>query len=145
MMGATGRPPQAVEKLKGVPLLSGLSRRELREVVDASQEMQFPRGSTIAQEGSRAADLYVILEGHADVSIGGRRRRRLDPGDYFGEMSVIDGGPRTATVSAGSNLLVLRVPGRAFRRLLESNAKIATKLLLELAGRLRRGDAPPMD
>lgn len=129
-----------VELLRTVPILQGLSRAELRDVVEAGRELEFPPGRMIVQEGSLASDLYVILSGQASVSRDVRTIRRLDTGDFFGEIAVLDGGPRSATIVADSRLLAFRLSRPAFLRLLRTHRSIAAKLLRAMATRLRTAE-----
>jgi CRP/FNR family cyclic AMP-dependent transcriptional regulator len=129
-----------LEKLRSVPLFAQLSKKDLRAVLQTGREVEFPAGATIAAEGSAASDFYLILEGTARVLVGGRPKRTLHSGDYFGEMSVLDGGPRTATISAVSPVSTLRLNRRAFRSLLRTNASVSRMITLELVGRLRAAE-----
>jgi CRP/FNR family transcriptional regulator, cyclic AMP receptor protein len=129
-----------VELLRTVPIFQGLSRAELRRVVEAGRELEFPPGRMIVQEGSVASDFYLILSGEASVSRGVRTIRRLDTGDFFGEISVLDGGPRSATIVADSRLLAFRLSRTAFLRLLRTHRSIAGKLLQAMATRLRTAE-----
>ncbi len=129
--------------LRSVPLFHGLSTRELREVRRAGEDVQFPQGETIVSEGLLASDFYLLLAGQAEVLMRGRRRRVLEPGDYFGEMSVIDGGPRSATVRALTRVTALRLDRRAFLRLLDREGSIGRKILLVMSERLRAAERTP--
>jgi CRP/FNR family transcriptional regulator, cyclic AMP receptor protein len=130
----------SLQRLRSVHLFTGLSKKDLRAVLQTGKEVEFPAGVTIAAEGSAASDFYLILEGTARVFVGGRGKRALRAGDYFGEMSVIDGGPRTATVSAVTRVSALRLNRRAFRSLLRTNASVSRMITLELVGRLRAAE-----
>jgi len=129
-----------VALLRTVPIFQGLSRAEIRRVVEAGRELEFPPGRMIVQEGSIASDFYLILSGRATVSRGLRTIRRLDTGDFFGEISVLDGGPRSATIVAESRLLAFRLSRTAFLRLLRDHRTIAAKLLQSMAARLRTAE-----
>ena len=132
-----------VRLLGSVPLFHGLSKRELREILGAGREVEFREGATIVTEGLEASDFYLILFGSADVSIHGRKRRTLGPGDYFGEISVIDGGPRSASVTAGTRVVALRLDRHSFVRLLDREGSIGRKILLVMAQRLRAAERSP--
>ena len=134
------RKNQRLERLRSVPVFGGLSKRELASVLATAKEVEFAEGSTIVQEGTKAIDFFVILDGRAKVSVGGRNRTTLGPGDYFGEMSALDGGPRTATVTADSRVWALRLESAAFLPLVGANPSMAKKILLELARRLREAE-----
>jgi len=126
--------------LSGVPLFSGLSRRHLRRVAALSEEEAFDEGTKLAEEGKSGDDFYVILEGEAKVLRGNKRIARLLPGDFFGEIALIDGGPRTATVVAETPIIALTIDRKRFRKLLEDEPSVVTKMLEEVASRLRNNE-----
>jgi len=126
-----------VELLKGVPLFADLSRRELEQVALAFKERRFPAGHTIMKEGLGGAAFFLIESGEATVSIGGKQRTTLKPGDYFGEVALIDEGARTATVSAATDLVCYGLTLWEFRPLVRKNGEIGWKLLQTLAARFR--------
>ena len=129
--------------LRSVPLFQGLSTRELREVRRAAEDVEFREGTTIVAEGLLASDFYLVLDGQAEVLIHERRRRVLGAGDYFGEMSVLDGGPRSATVRAITRVTALRLNRPAFLRLLDREGSIGRKVLLVMSERLRAAERTP--
>ena len=129
--------PRTTTWLRALPLFEGLSERQLRMIAAQGQELEFGPGDTIVAEGTKAIDFYVLLQGAAKVTVGGRTRRRLGPGDYFGEVSVLDGGPRTATVTAEEPVVVFRLERKAFVSVLRRNPEIAIKILAVVARRLR--------
>ena len=128
------------ELVKGVPLFADLDRRELQGVASSMKERTFNPGQTIAAEGQTGIGFFVIAEGTAKVSQGGEERATLGPGDYFGEIALIDDGMRTASVTADSELKVYGLTSWEFRPLVESNASIAWKLLKTMATRLREAE-----
>jgi CRP-like cAMP-binding protein len=109
-------------------------------VADLTEEVPYPAGARVVEEGLPGEALFVILEGEAQVTRRGRTLARLRPGDVFGEISVLDGGPRTATVVASTPLLVLRLYRRELTKLLQREPQIASRLLKELARRLRSSE-----
>jgi len=129
-----------IELLRWVPLFQDLSRREVRRIVEAGRELEFPPGRMMVQEGSVASDFYLILSGRATVSRNLRKVRSLAAGDFFGEISVLDGGPRSATVVAETHVLVFRLDRPAFLRLLRTEGSISRKLLQGMAARLRSAE-----
>jgi CRP-like cAMP-binding protein len=131
-----------LDALAQVPLLKDLSHRELRRVLDAAEEYEYPADTMMAKEESAGDAFFVILEGQARVIRRGKIVAVLWPGDFFGEISVLDGGPRTATVVAETDVRCLLVLGQEFRKLLSADPRIASKLLRETARRLRRMDHP---
>jgi CRP/FNR family cyclic AMP-dependent transcriptional regulator len=123
--------------LQQVPLFADLERRELAEIAESLKERTFGSGETVATEGERGVGFFVIQDGEARVSIGGEERRRLGPGDYFGEIALIAETDRTATVTAETELRCLGMTFWDFRPLVESNGKIAWKLLQSLARQMQ--------
>ena len=128
------------EALVDVPLFSSLSKRHLRHIAALTEEEQFAEGATIAQEGKPGDTFYVLLEGEAKVVRSGRRMDRLIPGDFFGEIALIDGGPRTATVTAATDMVCYGLTFWEFRPLVERNGTIAWKILQALAKMLRAAE-----
>ncbi|MEA2521916.1 MAG: family transcriptional regulator, cyclic receptor protein [Actinomycetota bacterium] len=131
---------QSLEALKQVPLFAGLSTRHLRRLSGLADHVRYGAGRTVVQNGSRGTAFFVILDGEAKVMAGYSNRAfaRLGPGDFFGELALLDGGPRSASVVATSPLATLRIPRAAFRKMLRSEPDIALKILEELSQRLRR-------
>jgi len=130
----------AVELLAGVDLFQGLSKRELRAIAAMAKEMHFDEGQRVVTEGEEGGRFHLILEGGAKVSVGGRTRNTLGHGDHFGEISLIDGGPRSATVTAETPLRTLALAEWNFRPLLKEVPTIAPKILLEMCRRLRANE-----
>jgi CRP-like cAMP-binding protein len=128
---------QAEDALHGTALFADVSRRHVRRLASISQEIEHPAGHVITAEGLGALAFHLVLSGEASVGVKGAEVRRLGPGDYFGEMSMIDGRPRSATVTALTPLRVLVVPHVAFEQLLEDEPSFAKELLLVLCRRLR--------
>jgi CRP-like cAMP-binding protein len=127
-----------------VPLFSTLSSRHLKRVSDLAQEERIMEGATIVREGDIGDTFYVVVEGEAKVtSKSGRVVNRLRPGDFFGEISLLDGGPRTASVVADTPMTVLGITRKAFLRAISDQPEIGVKLLQYAASMLRRLDHPP--
>jgi CRP-like cAMP-binding protein len=135
------RPTSPEELLAGVALFSSLSRRRLKRIADASRTVDHQAGRKVAEEGLGALGFHLVLEGTATVTRGERTLGTLGVGDYFGEISMIDGKPRSATVVADGPLRTLVVPHQAFVTLVESEPAIAHELLLVLCARLRAAEA----
>jgi CRP/FNR family cyclic AMP-dependent transcriptional regulator len=131
----------AVEALGSVDLFEDLSKRELFVIHELAKELRFPAGRAVAKEGTSGGRFFLILEGKATVSVGGKTIGTLGPGDYFGELSLIDGQPRSATVVADSPLRALTLTAVDFRPLLLEQPRIARKIMTELVRRLRDADA----
>jgi CRP-like cAMP-binding protein len=131
-------------KLGNVPIFSGCTKRELSVIARAAKEVSHRAGTVIAREGERGIGLFLILEGECSVSIGGRTRAKLGPGDFFGEVALLDGGPRTATVTALTPVRLVGITGWVFRGLLMEHPSIALKTLEAVAGRLRSVSKEPV-
>jgi CRP-like cAMP-binding protein len=119
--------------LRQVPLFSDLEHRELEQIAGSMKERRFSAGETIAAEGEQGIGFFVIESGTAKVSVGGVERRTLDAGDYFGEVALIAGSDRTATVTAEDELKCWGMTSWTFRPIVEENASIAWKLLQSMA------------
>ena len=128
------------ELLRRVPLFSGLERRELENVAQMLRERTFRAGETVAAEGQGGVGFFVIEDGEAKVTVHGEERGTLGPGDYFGEIALIAGTDRTASVTAATDLRCLGMTPWEFRPLVETNAAIAWKLLQALAEKLRAAE-----
>jgi len=127
------------DALAQVPLFQGLPPRHLRRIADLAKEERLMEGATIVKSGEPGDSFYVILEGEAKVvNESVRTINRVLPGDYFGEISLIDGGPRTATVIAETPMTVLTLERSGFRRVIESEPEVAVKILASIATMLRR-------
>ncbi len=136
---------EIAEQLGKVPLFSGLSKRELEATVRAGKEVSHRAGHVIAREGDRGVGFFLILDGEARVSRGGKGLSHLQAGDFFGEISLLDRGPRTATVTATTDIHLLGVTAWVFRGLLTEYPSIALKLLEVVTARLRKVMKGPLD
>ena len=130
-----------VELIKRVPLFSDLSDRDLRQIAQSMKERPFKAGDTVTEEGKGGVGFFVIDDGSAKVTIGGKDVRTFGPGDYFGEIGLIADVDRTATITAESDLHCYGMTSWDFRPLVESNASIAWKMLQVLAQRLREAQS----
>ena len=133
-----GPPPRdPVAALQRVALFAGMDRRQSEQIARLLKERRFQKGETVILEGSGGAAFFLIDSGEATVSQKGVVLRTMGPGDHFGEIALIDGGPRTATVTAATDLVCYGLTFWEFRPLIERNGTIAWKILQELAKRLR--------
>jgi CRP/FNR family cyclic AMP-dependent transcriptional regulator len=126
--------------LKTVPIFSACSNRELATVAKIIKEVDFPAGRVICREGETGVGLHIVVEGETKVVIGGRTRRRLGPGAFFGEIALLDGGPRTATVVAETPVKTLAIPSWSFKAVIKSQPSLALKMLEETCRRLRANE-----
>ncbi len=135
-----------LEVLRRVPLFADLDDDELGEIAALFQEQDFDSGTTIVEEGSGGRGFYVIEAGQAQVIVQGQAESMLQAGDYFGEIALIDDGPRMATVSATTRLDSWVLTPADFRTLVEARGGIGWKLLQGLARILReeRRHRPPV-
>lgn len=122
--------------LADVPLFAGLSRRHVHRISGLATTKWFPRGATLVKTGAPAESFFVILNGRARVRAGSRRLT-IGSGEFFGEMSLIDGDPRSATVTAETDCLVMMLPRRRFLKLVESEPKVALAIMTTLSRRVR--------
>ncbi|MBI3997496.1 MAG: cyclic nucleotide-binding domain-containing protein [Armatimonadetes bacterium] len=126
-----------VTMLRNVPLFKGLSQRQLEQVARLADELEVPAGKRLATIGDTGHELFVIVNGQATVKLKDSRTVRLGPGEFFGEMSLIDGGPRSATVDAASPMKVLVIGHREFWELLNEAPPLVGKIMRTLSQRLR--------
>jgi CRP/FNR family cyclic AMP-dependent transcriptional regulator len=143
-LGGRRRSLQAdVGTLAAVPLFARLSKRHLRKLAEQADELHYRDGRIIVQAGQPGRAFFVIVEGGAKVYSGklasGRPKARLGPGDFFGEMAVLDGSPRSATVVSDGAVTVLRLTRSAFLKMIGSEPSVAVEIMAGLAERLRQG------
>src|SRR4051812_12583355 len=127
-----------VELLRGVPLFAACSKRELSRIASLADQIEVPEGQVLTREGEPGSEFFVVVEGQGRVTVGERGRLSpLGPGASFGEMSLLDQGPRTATVQAETDMHLLVLDSRSFSSLLAEVPSVARKVLASMAGRLR--------
>jgi CRP/FNR family cyclic AMP-dependent transcriptional regulator len=124
--------------LSGVPLFADLPKRHLQRLAREADELTFAPGEQIVREGSLGETLFVVMEGRAKVTRNGRRVGEVLPGDFFGELSAIDGGPRTASITAVTPVRVVRLFRRTLRKLLEDEPQLTVKILDGVVRRIRQ-------
>lgn len=122
--------------LAEIGLFAGLSERERRRVGKLVTPVRVEEGRVLTSEGAPGREFIVISEGSATVSRGDHRIAQLGPGDFFGELSLVTGIPRTATVTAATDMVVNALNPREFRALLEVNPALAKKILMSAVCRL---------
>lgn len=131
------------ESLRNVPLFAELEERELDLLARQMHERRFPQNADVTSEGAGGAGFFVIAEGNADVAVGGEHRASLGPGDFFGEIALIDTGVRSASITAATDLLCYGLTPWEFRPFVEEHPKVAWALLRVLAARLREAQSRP--
>jgi CRP/FNR family cyclic AMP-dependent transcriptional regulator len=128
---------EATESLRRVPLFAGLDRKELELLAKLAKEQRYEPGATIVKAGASGHGLYIVKEGTVSVVRDGQKVASFGPGQFFGEVSVLDGGPRTADVRADTETVCLTLISWEIKPLLMDNAGISYKMLLEMVKRLR--------
>ena len=128
---------QKAEQLRNVPLFRDFSDEELGHVAQVTKRVEFPEGRTVASQGEMGVGFHQIVEGSADVIQDGRTIGHLTPGDYFGEISLIDGGTRSATVTTTAPTTTLSIPAWDFKRLIDHSHDMTKKLLIGLCHMMR--------
>ncbi len=127
--------------LSSIWLFSACSAKELRMVRKALEELTVKPGKVLCEEGTPGREFFLIVDGEVAVQRGGRRVATLGPGQYFGELALLDREPRSATVTAQTPVHLLVLDRRAFTGLLDAVPALAHKLLVAMAARLREADA----
>lgn len=130
--------PDVIEHLRTVELFASLSERDLRGVAASGRQVVHPPGHEVVVEGGGSVGFHLVLEGEALVEVGGESRPTLSRGDSFGEISVLDGLPRTASVTAGPDgLVTFAITSWAFSTLIERHPQVARAVIAGLCARLR--------
>lgn len=129
-----------LEHLAEIPLFSSLSKRDLQKLARASNEITRDAGTVLCDQGDLGKEMFVLVDGTATVKRNGRKVGVVGPGAAVGEMSLLDHGPRTATVVADTPVTMLVLSAREFSGVIEEVPGLAHKLLGQLAGRVRELD-----
>ena len=132
--------PKLEPLLASVPLFDGLSKRQLKKVADVAEAVDYMAGHSIVKEGDIGDSFFVVLVGQAKVTVKGRTVNRSLPGDHFGEISLLDGGPRTASVISETPMTMLMIERSNFLKVLIEDPQIAITLMESLARMIRRVD-----
>jgi CRP-like cAMP-binding protein len=133
-----------IELLRGVSLFSGCSKYELSRIASLVDEIEVPKGKVLTRQGDPGREFFVIAEGKAKAAVAGRRSSSLGPGDSFGEISLLDQGPRSATVTAETDMHLLVVDSRGFSSLIQDVPYVATKIMRVMGERLRAAERQPV-
>ena len=129
-----------VELMKKVPLFARCSKHELEEIASIADEIDLPEGRALTREGERGREFFVLLEGQVDVTRHGEHVRTMSDGDFFGEIALVSDEPRTATVTATTDIRTLVITDRAFRALIERSPEIDARVQEALAERTAADD-----
>lgn len=129
-----------LEAIRKVPLFGGLSDSELEALLrDASDRTYLP-GQDLVTQGDMSGPFFLLYEGRCKVLVDGQEKRTMGPGQYFGDMSLVDGEPRSATVRAETDVKGLAIPGETFFGILEANFTVARKIMANLSRRARAAE-----
>jgi CRP/FNR family transcriptional regulator, cyclic AMP receptor protein len=132
-----GIPSQVIRHFQEIPLFSAVSKRGIRSIVQAATEVDVPPGKALVREGEFGRDMYVIVWGTATVTVRGKRLSELGPGDFFGELALLNGAARSATVTAASDMRVMVLGPREMDVIVDREPTIAKQLLSAMAKRIR--------
>ncbi|HTG46941.1 MAG TPA: cyclic nucleotide-binding domain-containing protein [Actinomycetota bacterium] len=129
---------ETVSALSVVPLFASLSKKHLERLARETDRQTYAPGVKIVEEGLLGETLFVVLEGRGKITRGGKKVGEVLPGDFFGELSALDGGPRSATITAVTPVTVLRLFRRTLLGALKDEPRMAIKLLDGMAARIRQ-------
>ena len=129
-----------IDMLERSPLWSGIGKQDFKAIVKVAKQDKFESGDTIVKKGEEGAGFYLVLDGAVEIRSNGNTLSRLGPGQFFGEMSVVDAQPRSADVVAVEPSRVLVLSAWSFKSLVSERPRIAVKMLQEFVRRLRNTD-----
>ncbi len=132
--------PKLETVLASVPIFEDLSRKQLKKVAAVSDLVEYMQKHSIVREGEIGDSFFVILRGQANVTTGGKTVSKVMPGDHFGEISLLDGGPRTATVTSDTPMTMLMLSRKAFLKCVTADPEMAMALMKTMARMIRRVD-----
>lgn len=132
--------PKLDVMLAAIPLFEGLSKRQLKQVAKLATLVEHDAGSTIVKQGGPGESLMAVISGEGKVQVNGRSIGRVLPGDHFGEISLLDGAARTASVVAATPMTLLKIPHEHFLKALHADSPLAMALMVGLARMIRRVD-----
>jgi CRP/FNR family transcriptional regulator, cyclic AMP receptor protein len=135
-----GIPADVFHRFQRVPLFQNVSHKGLRAIVSAATEVDVPAGEVLVRQGDHGRELYVILRGAAEVFVGRRKVSELTPGDFFGEMALLSPGPRSATVTARTDMRVMVLDSRALDVIMDRERTLSRRLLEAMARRVRASE-----
>jgi CRP/FNR family transcriptional regulator, cyclic AMP receptor protein len=132
-----------IRLLSGVALFTPCAKHELKRIAALVDEVEAPEGKTLAKEGETGSEFFVVVNGTATARRNGRKVATIGPGSFFGELALLDQGPRAATVTADTDMQLLVLSSRAFFSLLDKNPSVSRRILQGMAERLRESEAAP--
>jgi CRP-like cAMP-binding protein len=136
---------ERVERLRAIPLFSGCNEKQLQFIATRVEDLDFKAGKVLCEQGKSGGDFFIVLSGEAEVLRDGKVVDRITPFDHFGEIALLDNGPRTATVTAKTALRCLVLSPRQFQDVLHQDAEIAVHMLRDVTRRLRASSRLPAD
>ncbi len=136
---------ERVERLRSVPLFSGCNEKQLRFIATRVEDLDFPAGKVLTEQGRSGGEFFIVLSGEAEVREDGKLVNTMTAFDHFGEIALLDNGPRTATVTATTAMRCLVLSPRQFQDVLHQDAEIAVTLLHSVTKRLRASSRLPAD
>jgi CRP-like cAMP-binding protein len=134
-----------MQLLQSIPLFSKCNSRQLRRIAALTVALEVPKGDVLCREGEIGNEFFVIVDGEASVKVRGRQRAVIGPGGFCGELAILDGGPRVASVTTTVPSRVLVLSRREFEDLLAMSPEIAVSMLRAMAHRLREADLAPRE
>jgi CRP/FNR family cyclic AMP-dependent transcriptional regulator len=132
--------PKLEVVLAAVPLFEGLSKKQLKQIAGLAELVNYMEGHSVVREGDIGDSFFVALAGQAKVQVRGKTVHRILPGDHFGEISLLDGGERTATVTTETPMTMLMISRANFLKTLERDPAMSVVLMESLARMIRRVD-----
>ena len=132
-------------RLAAIPLFAKADRKQLERVAALCTEVRVPAGRTLCTEGEPGVEFFVVEEGEAAVTVGGSDVATLKAGDFFGELALLDGGPRTASVTASTDMQLIVLSASEFGGALHADPMIAVRMLPAIGSRLRAKAQPPQE
>ena len=134
------RQDEKIDRLAQVPLFSACTKKELRELAKITTDASAATGQVLCTENESGNECYIVVDGQATVTIGGQHVATIGGGGFFGEMALLDGGPRIATVTAATDMELLVLSRREFLELIDQVPSVTRRLLEGLGARLRDAD-----
>jgi len=138
-----GGSDRKVKLLGQVPLFSECNQKELSRIASLADEIEVDKGAVLTKEGMPGRECFVVSEGKAKCTLRGKKLASYGPGDVFGEMSLLDNEPRSATITADSDMVLFVVDSRSFWGLCEEAPSVTRKIMKSIAQRLRRVEKAP--
>jgi CRP/FNR family cyclic AMP-dependent transcriptional regulator len=132
-----------IDVLQNVWLFSACTSKELGRIASLVDEAEVPKGATLTKEGASGREFFAVADGKATAKIRGKKIASYGPGDFFGEMALLDQGPRSATITADAPMKLYVLDARSFSTLIDKHPAVARKILRGLAGRLRKAEKAP--